>query len=634
MIANMSQSKIVKTAKNFLKNNSGSLAVNFGIVLVPVFMALGMGVDAVRLTREQASFQASVDAAALALGADERAITDHLAGAALAARKEELGVLAQKVIEANYTKEGGNPQKFTVDIVITAKVVRIHATLEYKPLLTRGFNNGFDAPYVAEVRKPGRPTEIVLVMDTTGSMKRDMVGLQQASRQLLAALYGDEGTTSPRASEFIRVALVPFSGAVRLDPDAHDFNWNWIDRNGSNPLSTMNFTGGALNNYTAWEQLRRNNGASHTWNGCVESRARSGAGGLNLITEDVAPISGETRFPAYFNPDSPTYDTQYQYWVPQNANGTHNAGGYYLNNMYISSWANYASSGDSAPELLGNNSKSTGFDDSGIGNTQASFDLRFKNPAKYLGKNIGDENPTKVVKTEIVDGEAVTFDEWSVNRGPWSNCTGSRVVPMTYHRSRIEDGIDSMIALGGTNITEGLAWGYRAISPTEPFTKVEQSAGLNLTSLDGSHTRIAPFQGSKWRKVMVLMTDGENDPYSRFSPNAQGVRVAVDFLDTGTSYNSYGYSKAPVANSLNRFGSNDFGDADNRMDADTLDICEKIKTSGVELYTVGFRVENALLSTCATDADHYKKANSVSELLKLFADIGADTRNKMLYVSK
>ena len=78
------------------------------------------------------------------------------------------------------------------------------------------------------------------------------------------------------------------------------------------------------------------------------------------------------------------------------------------------------------------------------------------------------------------------------------------MVPLTYDRSKVETGINAMTARGPTVIPEGLAWGWRVLSPTEPFTKVE--AGPTQAA-----STISPYNDARWQKIMVLMTDGEND---------------------------------------------------------------------------------------------------------------------------
>ena len=117
----------------------------------------------------------------------------------------------------------------------------------------------------------------------------------------------------------MRVALVPFAAGVRLNPNAYDFNLNWIDTTGANPLSKLNFNDTTWNNYTTWGKLKKTSSTYHTWNGCVEARMRGDdAANTDYNVNDVAPTSGVTRFPAYFAPDSPSFANLSTYGVNQN----------------------------------------------------------------------------------------------------------------------------------------------------------------------------------------------------------------------------------------------------------------------------------------------------------------------------
>ena len=66
-----------------------------------------------------------------------------------------------------------------------------------------------------------------MVMDTTGSMGTTyMAQARTAAHNLMDKIYGgsdDAVTESPD----IRVGLVPFSGAVRLNTSAFDYNASW-----------------------------------------------------------------------------------------------------------------------------------------------------------------------------------------------------------------------------------------------------------------------------------------------------------------------------------------------------------------------------------------------------------------------
>ena len=97
-------------------------------------------------------------------------------------------------------------------------------------------------------------------------------------------------------------------------------------------------------------------------------------------------------------------------------------------------------------------------------------------------------------------GESLT----SATEGPWKGCAKTSIVPMTYKRANVEAGITAMVAAGNTLIAEGIAWGWRVLSPTEPFTKVEASTSFPADT-------ISTYHHPRWLKIMVVMTDGDND---------------------------------------------------------------------------------------------------------------------------
>jgi Flp pilus assembly protein TadG len=76
--------------------------------------------------------------------------------------------------------------------------------------------------------------------------------------------------------------------------------------------------------------------------------------------------------------------------------------------------------------------------------------------------------------------------------GPHYNCKIQPITPLTNDKQDILDAIDDMVATGNTNISFGMAWGWRVVSPTEPFT--EGTA----------------YNDKKFRKAIILLTDGDN----------------------------------------------------------------------------------------------------------------------------
>jgi hypothetical protein len=147
---------------------------------------------------------------------------------------------------------------------------------------------------------------------------------------------------------------------------------------------------------------------------------------------------------------------------------------------------------------------------------------------------------------------------------------------------------------GGTVSSEGLAWGWRVLSPTQPFTEG------------------ADYDEST--KIIVLMTDGMN--WAAQNPNPS-------FRSDYTSYNALGLWQDWYPGTGPRLGSiNQFSDyLDSRMEA----VCRNAKEEGVKVYTVVFREPDTnirqLLQQCATSNEYAFTAESETELAAAFAAI-------------
>ena len=579
-----------KNFKSFPKDHRGSITTIAAVASLPMMLCAGAAIDTIRMNREQVAFDAAVDSAALAVAADDRASLAGLSTSQTTARIAELEEFAQKYMAENYTPQYGSSQEMEVNIDITGAAIDLTASHTFPTTIMS--LTGIDEINLSshsQIMKAMRPIELVMVMDTTGSMATDnkIDGAKTAARNLLTTIYGGSASAVPE-SEYLRVALVPFAAAVRLNPSAYDFKLGWVDTTGVNPLSKLNFNSAPLppatwNNYTAWAKLKRTSSAFHTWNGCVETRMR-GTGTADYNVNDTAPAAGTpaTMFPAYFAPDTPSVRNLSSYnpssWRGKNYNST------------------YIPEDTTAPnEITGISATNAGkFTDPEL------MQYRQENYRKYDGRNIGVESLT------------------SATNGPWAGCAKSSIVPMTYKRANIEAGITAMAAAGPTLIAEGISWGWRAISPTEPFTKVEASASFPSDT-------ISTYNHPRWLKIMVLMTDGDND----LSPG-------TDTLN-GTVYSAYGRGTETLA--TNRFGSTSSSNKETELDTAMTTACNKVKAAGIELYVTSFgsgvsSSTKAKLQACATDADNYQHNTSSADLAAFFNHIGQDVLNKSIYVSK
>jgi hypothetical protein len=176
--------------------------------------------------------------------------------------------------------------------------------------------------------------------------------------------------------------------------------------------------------------------------------------------------------------------------------------------------------------------------------------------------------------------------------GPNRACP-TPIVPLTATLSKVRTGIDAMQYWNGsgTNIAEGLAWGWRVLSPDEPYTQG------------------AAFDPDVASKILVIMTDGANVSY--------GSSNTINKSD----YGSYGFLSDGRINSATTQSK-----AEDYLDASTASMCVDIKKLGVEIYTVIYKTTASsvvtLFSNCATRKENFFMAADVTSLKEAFSAIG------------
>jgi len=173
------------------------------------------------------------------------------------------------------------------------------------------------------------------------------------------------------------------------------------------------------------------------------------------------------------------------------------------------------------------------------------------------------------------------------SKGPNEDCPVS-LLPLTTTKSTVEKKIDSMFSDGPTHINVGLVWGWRVLSPTEPFTQ-----GV-------------AYDNEDFNKAIVLMTDGEN------------------FISSST-YGAYGYL------SQNRLGTTNSNTAINTLNSRTTTVCNNIKAEGIIIYTITFEVDSTtarnLMRGCASDPSKYFDSPDAATLTQTFRAIGKELSN-------
>lgn len=167
------------------------------------------------------------------------------------------------------------------------------------------------------------------------------------------------------------------------------------------------------------------------------------------------------------------------------------------------------------------------------------------------------------------------------------NCLNP-ITPLTDQRATVRSAVQGLVVnVGGyrplTYIPSGLIWGVNMLSEVEPLSDAQPYDSANRNP----------------RKILVLMTDGENT--LRFNPS-NGRHVA---------FSTNGSSAAQLR------ASND----------DTVAICRYAKSNNIEVYTVALAVESSsargMLEECASSEEHFFDARDTTALRSAFSAIAA-----------
>lgn len=528
--------------RQFWRSRSGNFALMLALGVPAVLTAIAFATDVSTLMRAKNNLQNAVDAANLA--------SSHL-GDADASRTDVFNRYFL-VNVANHGELANAQATLTVDkgvnFVKTKAVASADVNLNFAFL----FGGEKHITVNASAVESNNQLEVVLVLDNTGSMAGARISaLRQATKSLLDHL---EAVKSP--TRLVRASLVPFVTAVNVNGSG--FDPAWIDMDGKSSTNGINFPvvdGKRPNHMALFKQLGLKGGWNNTgWKGCVEARP----GTLNIADTPPDPSKPDTLFVPYFAPDDPDVARKPSASYGNSATGYNNS---YLDDTIDNSKLSRNILGIDLSGLL-----------TGLLNALQTADL--KTIAKYVAS-------TSQVITET--GSAVTI-------GPNRACP-TPIVPLSDDFDKLRAAAAQMTEWNGsgTNVSEGLAWGMRVLSPQPPYTDA------------------APWKTPGVTKVVMLLTDGENVVYGASNTPQK------------SDYTSYGYLAG------GRFGSTNQTAAARNVDGWTKDVCTQLKNQGVQLYTMVLQADTAanrsLYSACATNPSDYYAVEDPAKLPNVFQAI-------------
>ena len=515
----------------------------------------------------------------------------------------------------------------------------------------------------AEVKCGSDTIEIALVLDNSGSMgSNGKIGtLRAAAADLVNTLHTTMGAQS--RPDPLQFSLVPFSGMVNVGTSNKNASWmdttgvgtyhheylNWdLDPNAVQVGNTYrNSSGQPLTRFTLFDNM-----PNVSWAGCVETRP------YPEHTRDTTPdvSKPETVFVPTFAPDTPDNWTGEKEKVFVISSGqetcTRFQSKYYYrdgrrrtrskrkcqvlsdglrddihtqNLSYRPLWddrieykyGEYIGPTDSTASWQDGNSISEEYYYNNYLEDDHNFPASLGHPkaAEYTGT--GDDqysrqrwtwkyfnNPTPRNVNNNSSGLPYVL---GTQGGPNAFCTVQAMSRLTPSKSDTINAISSMQARGSTNIQAGVSWGWRTLSPSEPYTE-----GRDYTVTDN-------------KKIMIVMTDGNNTNYpitsSSYSKRNKSYYNTWGHSENGRMFDGFDAIANP---------NHDYTTFRKAMDEHLVETCQNVKAAGISIYSIAFDVPNGssvktMLESCAsTDlggSKQYFDAQNNAQLIATFQQI-------------
>lgn len=556
----------------------------FALCLIPLVVLMGGAIDFSRQRSGEGLAQDAVDAALLAIAGTAQDKTDaQLTREALVWFENHMQDLNLEIDSFQVVKVGDE---------LTA-TVNGHVDTAFLGLI--GIND-LDVNRTASVRIGLTAVELVMVLDTTGSMRSTPSGqsmtklesMQDAALDMVDILSElDNGRGN------IEIGLVPFATYVNVGLDNIDANW--IDTGADSPMHADNLAEG-LNRFDLYEHL------GFEWKGCVMARPAP------HDVRDTRPRANrpETLFVPLFHPDEP--DSRYR-WFEEYPNNYVDDAGYSLGSdlLNVGNPVKYG-----VPESI-----LATID--GISNRLLRSILQNNDDDDDDCEDGDDDNNGRGQECNNGNGNDPTnpdnWDDVSIHRdydyysdvdteiGPGFSCEMSPILPLTTHFQTVRNSIRSLSAQGSTNIAQGTVWGYHALSPSAPLTEGDRYS-------------------QSIQKVMIILSDGNN------------VVVARENHPGGSDFSAYGYMENERLEGLpRRYDTTDIMDT---MDERTLLACENAKDDGIRIFTIRVSLEDErsdeLLRACASAPEDYIDVPDSDRLDEAFREI--TDRISQLYLTR
>jgi Flp pilus assembly protein TadG len=596
--------------RDFFGDRRGNYALMTAITMIPLMGGVALAVDYTELLRQKQETLNALDAANFATQ------LQFVAGAT----DDQAKAYAKTFFEANLRHVP--PANTTLTVTLPNNdagggTMVLEARVRYQPyflpaavMLLNGAGPGqttvnFSAR--SEIRLKNT-LEVALVLDNSGSMTQLGHGsnkvrfdlLKNAAKQLVDQLAG-QAQLMKQVSSPVQFSLVPFAASVNVGPANADATW--MDTTGVSPLDQENLDWSTLtstnspnqyavksgNNYyakgSAWDSSQLDQVLTrfsiYKWMKRIASctRDRNGNCTSNIVYAPIARRGGcvESRpYPYNIQDTAASPSVPATMFVPMFApDETDNTDS--SSRSAYSNWHTDISSGTDP--------------------------VRQRYMPKYFNAGVGN----KVTQA------------YGMNEGPNTSCSTTAITPLTdvsatSGATAVKTAIDAMAASGATNVPEGMAWGWRTLSSTAPFTegRPESEKGND--------------------KILIVLTDGANTYYTPTSLGANdlaGAKSTYSALGYLKPYNStYSYGRIFLGTSSN-ISKTDYsnGNYTKAMNEHFTSLCNNAKAANMVVMTIALDLDSsntaeaaqmAALKTCSSDSRFRKDPTNPSKPAKLF----------------
>ena len=562
--------QIATAARAFLKSKRGNVAMMFAIMLVPLMIGAGAGLDFARAMLVRQQMGEALDAAALAVGS-----TSGL-------NQATAQTLAQQYFDANYTvdkAEYGTPTIPPLTYNANGSVT-ITASDPMPTVLMKIVGvNSLPISTTSNVVWGQTKLWVGLVLDNSGSMSSSgkMTALKNASQQLLTMLQNAANTPGD-----VKVGIIPFTNVVNVGASNSGAAWiDWSDW----AAAPKDASGTAIDDTYTVAKTGLPFAAYGPGDDCpftttsagptVTSDAPYGFGckisstnGAALVTPSGNPLL--SKIPAAGicpSLNAAAYNHVYKD---------------HLARFYNGCWTMVVVPGVTIQVSHGNGVTCGGFKTAAVANCTCAGNGAAKTctTKKWTHTWVPNNHNTwgGCIMDRTQDYDIQNTQPSGASGFPATNptsCLVATITPLGYNWATLSSQINAMSPAGSTNQSVGLAQGWQMLTTGNPYA--------------------TPALPANTARYIILLSDGLN-----------------------TQDRWWGDSNEGTSDDLK---------IDARMALD----CAAAKADGVIIYSIyvntGGNGPSAPLSGCATDASKYFVLTSANQIVTTFNQIGQQITN-------